>query len=113
MRRRLRLVTGYVLAAIGIAVAAGQSIAQRYEYVVTFDRVAVQGIEGYVETPAVAHRDPPKEAEAVTSSEDRRERSDERRLEVQPLLSPGTRRQLSPQAEQPYGVLRPGPSAER
>jgi hypothetical protein len=48
------LVTG-----IGVALSADRSGAQLFEYVITFDNVVVQDLEGVPETPAIAHLDPP------------------------------------------------------
>jgi hypothetical protein len=57
-RRRFWL-TCCLLAGAGIALAADRGDAQRFEYVITFDKVVVQGIEGVTETPAIAHIDLP------------------------------------------------------
>jgi hypothetical protein len=46
----------WFLAGLGIAVVAGPGDAQPFEYVITFNNVVVQGIEGTVDTPLVAHR---------------------------------------------------------
>jgi hypothetical protein len=48
-----------LLAGVGIALAADRGDAQRFEYVITFDKVVVEGIEGVTETPAMAHIDLP------------------------------------------------------
>jgi hypothetical protein len=51
-----------LLAGLGVAVAVGSGGAQPYEYVITFDNVVVEG--NYMgDTPAVAHRDAPVEAQ--------------------------------------------------
>ena len=49
----------WFLAGLGIAVVAGPGGAQPVEYRITFDNVVVQGIEGSVDTPPVAHRKVP------------------------------------------------------
>ena len=114
LRRGLRgWVMGSLLAAAGIAVTAGRGDAQRFEYVITFENVAVQGIDGAPETPAVAHRDSPAGAESKPSSEARREPSDEPRREVPALIPPegfGVPRPAPlghPQADQGRGSQRP------
>jgi len=48
-----------VLGAAGITLAADRGHAQRFEYVITFDKVVVDGIGGPAETPALAHLDLP------------------------------------------------------
>jgi hypothetical protein len=58
-RGRLVQLTCWLLAGVGIALAPGSGAAQRFEYVVTFNNVAVQGIEGIEDTPDVAHRELP------------------------------------------------------
>ena len=45
------------LAGAGIALVADPGDAQRFEYVITFNNVVVQGIEGPVDTPEVALRE--------------------------------------------------------
>jgi hypothetical protein len=103
---------GSLLVAAGIAVTAVRGDAQRFEYVITFDNVVVQGIDGAVETPAVAHLDPPAGAESKPSSEARREPSDEPRPELPPLLPPEARPERpAPPPPEPFGVLRPAPVA--
>jgi hypothetical protein len=56
-RGRLLRPTCWLLAMVGIALATGSGAAQRFEYVITFDNVVVQGIEGTEDTPAVAHQE--------------------------------------------------------
>ncbi|MDO8477674.1 MAG: hypothetical protein Q7W02_16035 [Candidatus Rokubacteria bacterium] len=87
--------------------------AQRFEYVITFDNIAVQGIDGAAETPTVAHRDPPAGAQSKPSSEARREPSDEPRPELSALLpseTVGVQRPaplIHPQSDQGRGSPRP------
>lgn len=58
-RGRLRSVACWVLAGVGIALATSEGAAQRFEYVITFDNVAVRGIGGSEETPDAAHLEIP------------------------------------------------------
>jgi hypothetical protein len=100
-RRRLWL-TCCLLTGINIALSADRGEAQRFEYVITFDKVVVQDIEGVTETPDMAHLDLPT---------------------VVPRKQPGgTSRDVLDEArsEQPGAVLRerlgwekPSPEAER
>jgi len=53
-RRRLWLAIS-LLIGLGFALLADRGDAQRFESVITFDKVVVQGIEGTTETPAMAH----------------------------------------------------------
>jgi hypothetical protein len=46
-----------VLAGAAIALAAGPCDAQGFEYLITFDNVVVQGLEGTADTPEMAHRE--------------------------------------------------------
>jgi len=56
--RRFRLAC-CLLAGVGVALAADRADAQAFEYIITFDKVLVHGIEGAAETPAMAHIDLP------------------------------------------------------
>ena len=47
----------WFLAGAGIALVADPGHAQRFEYVITFNNIVVQGIEGAVDTPEVTLRD--------------------------------------------------------
>jgi len=49
----------WLLAGVGIALLADPVDAQRFEYVITFDKVIVQGIKGTADTPEVAHQEAP------------------------------------------------------
>jgi len=57
-RRRLWLVISLLLG-LDFAFSADRGDAQRFEYVITFDKVVVQGIERTTETPAMAHLELP------------------------------------------------------
>ncbi len=57
--RRWLWLTCCLLAGAGIALAADRGDAQRYEYVITFDKVVVHNDTGTTETPAMAHIDLP------------------------------------------------------
>jgi hypothetical protein len=57
--RRWLWLTCCLLAGAGIALAADRGDAQRFEYIITFDKVIVEGIDGVTETPAMAHIDLP------------------------------------------------------
>jgi len=64
-----RWMTRWLLAGVGIALVAGPGDAQRFEYVITFNNVAVQGIKGSVDTPEVAHLEVPGMEKSSTSAE--------------------------------------------
>jgi hypothetical protein len=49
----------WLLAGLAVALATGSGDAQPFEYVITFDKVVVEGIEGIIDTPEVAHRELP------------------------------------------------------
>jgi len=57
--RRARWLSGGLVAGIGLAASAPCTGAERFEYVITFDHVAVQDVEGGPGMPAVAHLDSP------------------------------------------------------
>jgi hypothetical protein len=60
LRRGRRFwLTGCFLAGVGIALGADLGHAQRFEYVITFDKVVVQGIKGIADMPEAAHRELP------------------------------------------------------
>jgi hypothetical protein len=71
-RRRLWLAC-CLLTGLGFALSAGRGDAQRFEYVITFDKVVVQGIEGATETPTMAHLELPTVIPREQSSGARRE----------------------------------------
>src|SRR5712691_4521979 len=58
-RGRLIGLTCWVLAGAGIALSTSEGAAPRFDYVITFDNVAVRGIEGIEETPETAHQELP------------------------------------------------------
>jgi hypothetical protein len=70
--RRFRVTCG-LLAGVGIALLTTRGDAQRFEYVVTFDNVVVQGIDGVTETPALAHLEVPTvgQRKSLDGGEDR------------------------------------------
>jgi hypothetical protein len=49
----------WFLAGLGIALVARLADAQPFEYIITFENVVIQEIEGIVDTPEVAHRELP------------------------------------------------------
>jgi len=61
--------TFWFLTGLGIAFAADIGDAQSFEYVITFDKVVVEGIEGAVDTPEVAHRELPGVEKSSLSTE--------------------------------------------
>jgi hypothetical protein len=52
-------VTGWILAWLVMALAASPGDAQHFEYVITFDKVVVQGMGGAIDTPELAHAEVP------------------------------------------------------
>jgi hypothetical protein len=59
----------WFLAGVGIALVVDSGEAQRFEYVITFNNVVVQGITGVVETPEVAHQQVPGTETSSLSAE--------------------------------------------
>jgi len=76
-----------LLAGLGIAVPPDRSGAQRFEYVITFDKVVVRDIEGIPETPAIAHLDSPTVVPRGQLGETSRDLPDEAQRE-QPGAAP-------------------------
>src|SRR4029077_10366469 len=59
----------WLLAAAGFVLAADPGEAQRFEYVITFDNVAVEGPDGVFETPEIAHREQSGAGKLVSPAE--------------------------------------------
>src|SRR5713226_6943656 len=59
MRKGRGRLTLWFLAGLVIALTTSSGDAQPFEYVIAFDKVVVEGIEGIVDTPEVAHRELP------------------------------------------------------
>lgn len=65
----------WFLAGVGVALVAAPGDAQRFEYVITFDKVVVQGIKGTADTPEVAHLAVPGSETSPPSAEREDDRS--------------------------------------
>ena len=82
--RRLWL-TFRLLTGLGIAFAAGTVDAQGIEYVITFDKVVVEGIEGTGDTPEVAHSELPVVVKSSLSTEGAPDRAKRKEPQGRPV----------------------------
>lgn len=99
----------WFLAGLGIALVADPGDAQRFEYVITFNNVAVQGIRGTVDTPEVAHKEVPGTETSSLSAEreDDRRKPSERPAGQSPTVIP-----RSPDYPSPFALpFAPGHAA--
>ena len=69
----------YLLMGVGLLFAANRGDAQRFEYIITFDKVAVEGVDSTAETPALAHLDVPIALEGEQSGTEKPATSAERK----------------------------------
>jgi hypothetical protein len=105
MRSRLRGLLGLtccLLTGIGLALSADRSHAQRFEYVITFDKVVVRDIEGDTETPDMAHLDLPAVVPGEQSGASPRD-----------LPGGATREQPGTTPREPLGWEKPSPWTDR
>lgn len=77
--------TFWFLTGLGIALAADTGDAQSFEYVITFDKVVVERIEGTVDTPEVAHSELPGVEKSSLSTEGEADRAKRKEPPGRPL----------------------------
>src|SRR6266853_1706209 len=96
LARRPRLIC-WLLAAVGFVLAADPGEAQRFEYVITFDNVAVEGPDGVFETPEIVHREQSGVGKLVSPAEVEADKTTQGESSVDLLLKPDkTRRSERP-----------------